>query len=310
MLSVLYEDKDIIVVNKPAGLESQTARGFAPDMVSEIRKYLSQSPDIHKLATSRCTKPTQPQPPYVGVIHRLDKPVSGIMVYAKNQKAANALSTGLQTGNMKKEYRAVVCGKPVDNQGTYVDYLRQDKKNNRSEIVDKSVEDSKRAELNYRVLGTVKRIESGEEREYSLVEIELLTGRHHQIRVQFAGHGTPLFGDGRYGTGGAGQTVGAAGSAEAAGSTARSAGATGSAEAAGGTAQTAGAAKSATENAASTMARRIHQVTENRLALCAFRLAFSHPSTGKPMSFKLAPQGGAFAWFTAAAPIPGSPKPL
>ena len=146
MLSILYEDNHIIVVIKPAGLESQSGKSFAPDMVSEIRKHLASHPqDIHKLTKETSTASKYPQPPYVGVIHRLDRPVSGIMVYAKNPKAAASLSTSLQQGKIEKWYQAVICGKPVDNNGTYVDYLKQDKKNNCSRIVDKSDPDGKRA---------------------------------------------------------------------------------------------------------------------------------------------------------------------
>ena len=181
MLKLLYEDHSIIVVEKPIGIESQSSRSFEPDMVSEIKKH------IRSLSTDK-------KEPYVGVIHRLDKPVSGVMVYAKTQKAAAALSRQVQDGTMKKIYRAVLCGKPVDNVGNYVDYLRKDGKNNRSAIVDKGISDAKRAELNYRVVDSLE--EDGQI--LTLVEIELLTGRHHQIRVQFAGHGTPLWGDQKY----------------------------------------------------------------------------------------------------------------
>ena len=199
MLSILYEDNHIIVVIKPAGLESQSGKSFAPDMVSEIRKHLASHPqDIHKLTKETSTASKYPQPPYVGVIHRLDRPVSGIMVYAKNPKAAASLSTSLQQGKIEKWYQAVICGKPVDNNGTYVDYLKQDKKNNCSRIVDKSDPESKRAELEYKVLDCIQ-TEEKDPQYLSLVEIKLLTGRHHQIRVQFSGHGTPLYGDGKYG---------------------------------------------------------------------------------------------------------------
>ena len=194
MVPILYEDKDIIVVQKPAGLESQVSRGFAPDMVSEIRRYLHNPQDIHNHPQGVSTA----QPPYVGVIHRLDKPVEGIMVYALNQKSAASLSAALKAGKIKKSYLAVVCGKPVDKQGTYVDYLRHYKENNTSKIVDKSDENSKKAVLNYRVLEVINNPKN-QEQIVSLIDIELLTGRHHQIRVQFAGHGTPLYGDGRYG---------------------------------------------------------------------------------------------------------------
>ncbi|MFQ9705213.1 MAG: pseudouridine synthase [Enterocloster clostridioformis] len=151
MIPILYEDKDIIVVQKPAGLESQVSRGFAPDMVSEIRRYLHNPQDIH----SRPQGASTAHPSYVGVIHRLDKPVEGIMVYGLNQKSTASLSASLQAGKMEKSYLAVVCGKPVDKQGTYVDYLRHCKENNTSKIVDKSDENGKKAVLNYRVLEVI-----------------------------------------------------------------------------------------------------------------------------------------------------------
>lgn len=185
MLKILFEDKDILVVEKPAGIESQSSRSFEPDMVSLIKKHLS---------TDISTNPsTRGQEPYTGVIHRLDKPVSGVMVYAKNQKAAASLSKQVQDGTMKKIYYAAVCGKPVDNVGNFVDYLLKDGRTNHSAIVDKGRKDSKRAELNFRVLDSREVPEP-----VSLVEVELLTGRHHQIRVQFAGHGYPLWGDNKY----------------------------------------------------------------------------------------------------------------
>ena len=160
MLDVLYEDKDVLVVVKPAGIESQTSRRLEPDMV------------------------------------RLDKPVRGVMVYAKNQKAAAHLSRQVQDGKLEKIYQAVVCGKPVDNVGKYVDYLLKDGKTNTSRIVDKSAAGAKRAELEYQIL---EEKEQGDGAVRSLVEIHLHTGRHHQIRVQFAAHGTPLVGDTKYG---------------------------------------------------------------------------------------------------------------
>lgn len=184
MLEILYEDKYILAVWKPAGLESQSARGFQADMVSEIRRHIhSQSPKSGE--------------PYVGVIHRLDKPVSGILVYAKEKKAAAALSRQVAEGKMDKRYLAVVCGKVPENGDKFVDYLLKDEKENRSRIVDMGTKGAKRAELSYRVLGRVDNLE-GREEALSLVEIELKTGRHHQIRVQMAGHGLPLWGDKKY----------------------------------------------------------------------------------------------------------------
>ncbi len=186
MLKILYEDQDVIVPVKAAGLESQSTHSFEPDMVSEIRKHIA------KLSTKSSTSSVVP---YVGVIHRLDKPVGGVMVYAKNQKAAAALSKQVQEGKLKKTYCAEICGKPVDNVGKYVDFLRKEAGSNYSQIVDKSVDGSKKAELSYEILRT--KIIDGQE--VSLVKIHLITGRHHQIRVQFAGHGFPLLGDAKYG---------------------------------------------------------------------------------------------------------------
>ena len=183
MLKVLYEDQEIIVVVKPAGVESQAAKKFAPDMLSEIKKHMV----INKLCTPG-------KEPYVAVIHRLDKPVSGVMVYAKTKKAAAALSEQVQNRKMDKYYEAVVCGKTVNNVDNFVDYLKKSVDGNYSQIVDKGENESKRAELSYELLKTVE-TENGE---LSHVRIHLLTGRHHQIRVQFSGHDLPLYGDGRY----------------------------------------------------------------------------------------------------------------
>lgn len=256
MLNILYEDNEIIVVEKPSGVESQSSKGFEADMVSLLKNYIMghDSGDKHKICTKLSTdwgklstksgknmvkKGEKCHSPYLAVIHRLDKPVSGVMVYAKTQKAAAHLSSQVKSGQMDKIYYAVVCGKPVDNVGNYVDYLRKDGKNNRSQIVDKSEPEGRRAELEYQVAETICR----DGLEVSLVRVHLLTGRHHQIRVQFAGHKTPLWGDNRY------------------------------------------------HPDFASGARR------GTIALCAAGLTFTHPSTGKQMTFTMAPKGGAFSWF-------------
>ena len=119
------------------------------------------------------------------------------MVYARTREAAASLSRQVREGRMDKYYLSIVCGKPVDNVGNFVDYLLKDEKSNYSRVVDKGTEGSREARLEYRLLS------SGEldGREVSLVEIHLLTGRHHQIRVQFASRGLPLLGDEKYGDG-------------------------------------------------------------------------------------------------------------
>ena len=190
MLNILYEDEAVLVVWKPVGMESQSGRGFDADMVSEIKRYLStkRAVDNHNLST-------KPVEPYVGVIHRLDKPVSGVMVYAKTKSAAAALSKQVSEGKMHKKYLAVLCGKPVDNVEKHVDYLLKDERENTSRIVDMGIKGGKRAELICRPLETKPVEPYGE---LTLAEIELLTGRHHQIRVQMSGHGLPLWGDNRY----------------------------------------------------------------------------------------------------------------
>ncbi|GLB29863.1 RNA pseudouridine synthase [Lacrimispora amygdalina] len=180
-LNILFEDDEILVVEKPAGIESQSGKTFEPDMVSELKKHIN-------------TLSTKKGEPYVGVIHRLDKPVGGVMVYAKSQIAAEALSRQVSEHKMEKIYYAVVCGKPVDNFGTYVDYLWKDGKNNSSKIVEKGIKSAKPAELDYWIVDCI----NWEGRELSLLKIRLKTGRHHQIRVQMAGHGTPLWGDRKY----------------------------------------------------------------------------------------------------------------
>ena len=180
-LNILFEDDEILVVEKPVGIESQSAKTFEPDMVSEIKKHIN-------------IQSTKKGEPYVGVIHRLDKPVGGVMVYAKSQIAAEALSRQVSAHQMEKNYYAVVCGKPVDNSGTYVDYLWKDGKNNCSKIVEKGIKSGKLAELDYRIV----ECRDLDGIEVSLLKIRLKTGRHHQIRVQMAGHGTPLWGDRKY----------------------------------------------------------------------------------------------------------------
>ena len=145
MVQVLYADKDILVAVKPAGVESQAAKRFAPDMVSEIRKYLV----IHKLCTPG-------KEPYVGVIHRLDKPVLGVMVYALSKNAAAALSRQVQDRKLEKIYGAVVCGKPEKDVDKLVDYLEKSVDGNESYVVDHGGKCGKRAELSYEALESLE----------------------------------------------------------------------------------------------------------------------------------------------------------
>ncbi len=200
MLNILFEDNDIIVVVKPVGTASQTERSMAPDMVSLLMNHQAKNGVKN---------------PYVGVIHRLDKPVSGVMVYAKNKKAAASLSKSMTDGNWNKKYKAVICTKePLeisDTPITLTDFLVRDGKTNTSKVCTKGTPDSKEAILKYTVIDTMKLSELPALQKYvicdspdltytSLVDIELLTGRHHQIRVQFSSRNMTLFGDMKYGS--------------------------------------------------------------------------------------------------------------
>lgn len=183
-MKILHEDRDIIVCEKPAGVASQNERGWRADMVSLLLAY-----EKEKGAGN----------PYIGVVHRLDKVVGGVMVYAKNKTSAAVLSRQIADHQVKKKYYAVVCGRPEKSEGTWEDYLLRDGRNNVSKVVPKGTKDSKKAILTYRVLeSVVKENLSGQEEWYTLVEVELLTGRHHQIRVQFASRNLPLAGDRKY----------------------------------------------------------------------------------------------------------------
>ena len=181
-IDILYEDGQLLVCRKPAGVPVQSGKVGQKDMVSILRNYRNGK---------ECDT-------YIGLVHRLDQPVQGVMVFAKTKMAAAELSRQITDGRMKKQYLAVTCGKPMKKQGALVDYLLKDGRTNTSSIVPEGTKGAKRAELRYRIIA--------ETPGYALAEIELLTGRHHQIRVQMAGAGMPLAGDRKYNLSDAGQT--------------------------------------------------------------------------------------------------------
>ena len=176
-LNILFEDDHVLVVKKDAGIPVQAGKMRMMDLQGLIKNELYR----------RNRKGGEP---YLGLIHRLDQPVEGVMVFAKTPFAAGALSEQVTDGRMKKHYLALLCGKPSEDSGKLVDYLVKDGRTNTSSVVKSQEKDAKRAELNYQVL---KRNE-----ETTLVEVELITGRHHQIRVQMANAGWPLYGDTKY----------------------------------------------------------------------------------------------------------------
>lgn len=183
MLNIIHETKDIIIVNKPAGQLSQGAKGFDLDLVSEVMTYNA----------------SQGKSAYAAIINRLDRPVSGLVLIAKNKSAAAKYSTLMQKeGGFNKQYEALICGKPSEPKGTFVDYLKKDGRTNTSAIVpaDAAANDkeAKLSKLEYEV------ISYDEVKDITHVRIHLITGRHHQIRVQFASRRNPLVGDYKYAT--------------------------------------------------------------------------------------------------------------
>ena len=132
---------------------------------------------------------------YIGVIHRLDQPVEGLLVFAKNQSAAEKLSRQLQDNTLKKSYLALIQGELLENTGgKLTDFLQKDNRTNLSSVVKEGTKGAKKAVLDWNCVRTYQG------KGFSMVEIELSTGRHHQIRVQFSNAGMPLLGDMKYGT--------------------------------------------------------------------------------------------------------------
>lgn len=247
-LEIIEEDKEIIVCRKPPGIPVQTAKMGQQDMVSLLKSY----------------RAGKQEPPEVYVVHRLDQPVEGLMVFAKDQKAAASLGRQIQQKNVDKYYQALVEGVPRPSEGRLEDYLLRDGRTNTSMVVKKETKGAKRAVLQYQVQQSatyqetvawngqpadpfengqpVSLFENGQP--VSLLEIQLETGRHHQIRVQLAHAGYPLVGDRKYNP-------------------------------------------------------RCHN-GYLPIGLCSVRLAFDHPAAGRRMEFSIEPEGQAFQAFYGA----------
>ena len=178
MLNVIYEDKDKIIVNKPAGQLSQSARGFDMDLVSEVLTY----------------RKNKGEEAYAAIINRLDRPVSGLVLIAKNKKEAARLSALMQRESLCKQYLVLVCGRPHSDTGAFTDYLLKNGKTNKTEVVKAGTPDAKKAELDYELIDCIETKEGI----LTWVLVILHTGRHHQIRVQFASRGLGLYGDTKY----------------------------------------------------------------------------------------------------------------
>lgn len=172
MINILFEDNHLLVVEKPVNIPVQADISGDNDLLSILKKYIKDK--YHK-----------PGNVYLGLVHRLDRPVGGVMVFAKTSKAAKRISSQIISHEFKKFYYAVVCGK-LEGSGIFCDKILKDKKVNKSFISSLG----KDAELSYRVIDSNS--------DFSLVDINLKTGRSHQIRVQFSHHGFPLYGDQKY----------------------------------------------------------------------------------------------------------------
>lgn len=253
---IIYEDNDIIICHKPAGIATQTARVGQADMVSEIANYLAQK-------TGSAV--------YVGVVHRLDQPVEGIVVFAKNKRAAAALGRQITGNGFEKYYYAVVCGRGFASEGTLTDYLYKDGRTNTTRIVPPEVKDAQKAVLDYKIIanmpcrpdilcdGTVHdgmthdeaahdgaAHQEGEEAppQIAVAMIRLHTGRHHQIRVQMSNAGMSLIGDRKY-----------------------------------------------ADATAALISGHMHV---REIALCAYKLVFTHPQTGRRLTFEIRPENKIF----------------
>ena len=174
---IIFEDNHLLVAFKPAGYLSQSDGSEAPDMLTYLKAYIKE-------------KYNKPGNVYLGLVHRLDRNVSGVMVFARTSKCASRLSEQIRKGTFSKRYRAKVQGK-LEGEGKLVNYLLKDEKVNKTSVFDTEVPGSKRCELIYKA----KEFDG----EYTTVEATLLTGRSHQIRAQFAHIGHPLEGDVKYG---------------------------------------------------------------------------------------------------------------
>ena len=173
VLTVLYEDNHVIAVYKPAGVLTQGDKSEDLNLMDEVKKYLKE-------------KYKKPGNVFLGLVHRLDRPVSGVVLFAKTSKGASRLSEQFRDHNIEKTYHALVVGRP--NASTLVNYLAKDKAQRKAHVREKN---GQRAELEYEVEALYG--------PYSLVKILLKTGRFHQIRAQFSFAGFPVLGDTKYG---------------------------------------------------------------------------------------------------------------
>jgi 23S rRNA pseudouridine1911/1915/1917 synthase len=177
-LIILHEDNHVIVVLKPQNVPSCEDESKDKDLLTVIKEYIK-------------IKSNKPGNVYVGLVHRLDRPTGGVMVYAKSSKAAARLSEQMKTGDFEKKYYTVLVGSPREKKATLTNYMKKNPINNMVYVCPQTVEGAKFAELEYKVIE--------EKGGLSFTEVTLHTGRSHQIRVQMSNISTPVYGDMRYG---------------------------------------------------------------------------------------------------------------
>lgn len=180
-IPILYEDEALLVCVKPQGVPTQADKSNDADVLNYFKSYIYDKEELE-------------EEPYLAVVHRLDRPVGGILVLAKTQQAAAALSDQVQDGTMIKYYQAILTGELNSESGTLEDYLLKDGKTNTTRVVPKGTKGAKKGILDYEVLDVLET----EEGILSYVLIQLRTGRHHQIRVQMANQGAGIWGDTKY----------------------------------------------------------------------------------------------------------------
>lgn len=177
-MDIVYEDNHIIVVNKRSGEIVQGDKTGDKPLVETVKEYLKE-------------KYAKPGNVFLGIPHRLDRPVSGLVIFAKTSKALSRLNTMFRDGDVHKTYWAITKNMPVASEGTLTNWLTRNEKQNKSYAYDREVSNAKKAILKYKTLTRSQN--------YTLLEINLLTGRHHQIRCQLGHIGCPIKGDLKYG---------------------------------------------------------------------------------------------------------------
>jgi 23S rRNA pseudouridine1911/1915/1917 synthase len=178
MPEILYEDNHLIAINKRSSDLSQGDKSGDMSLDTEVKRYITE-------------KYNKPGDVFLGVVHRLDRPVSGVILYARTSKALARMNEMFRSAQVRKIYLAIVKERPPEDKDTITHFLKRNEKQNKTYVYDTEVKDSKKASLTYQIAGRSDR--------YYLLEIELHSGRHHQIRAQLAGIGCPVKGDLKYG---------------------------------------------------------------------------------------------------------------